>query len=365
MSDEVDDFVLLGPRAQRAIDAVFDLFCTVPQSIEQEDRPVAGRRRSERLRPGPRKRRRIDDGTTESEYSTPGGFVNELPANLAQPGGFDAPAAGGFLMDELPPVGGFIVEPPAAGGFVVEDMMNVDALPPVVAGGFVIPSATSAHATKRRSRSALDHPDTQLLLSNLPSALQLLDLPPADPDVLAIFGNAARGWGKGDVGADDAGVRRTDWRAVCAVLLAARVDGDIPHVAGANDDGAQDEETGSGYAEDSEPGEEPGSDGYLDEDGSELSDEVIASEESGDDAEYGTKGKKSGKKATKRRKGAVSEEDGPIELTARQRRSARTAFALFFLDVADDALDAQRIRIRDVSRVAALLKEKITTDEVR
>ena len=46
------------------------------------------------------------------------------------------------------------------------------------------------------------------------------------------------------------------------------------------------------------------------------------------------------------------------------RQDLRHTFALFFPDVSDDKLDTQRIMIKDIVRVAALLKEKITAEEV-
>ena len=54
------------------------------------------------------------------------------------------------------------------------------------------------------------------------SALQLLDLPPDDEQVLAVFPNAASGWGGSDrntADEDALGVLRKDFFAVCAILF--------------------------------------------------------------------------------------------------------------------------------------------------
>ncbi|CAE6434125.1 unnamed protein product [Rhizoctonia solani] len=76
----------------------------------------------------------------------------------------------------------------------------------------------------------------------VPTALQMLDLPPDDEDVMNVFRNAATGWEsrpgasrRRESGSDnevvvdkDAGlsVSRADWRAVCAVLLSQKDDED-------------------------------------------------------------------------------------------------------------------------------------------
>ena len=54
----------------------------------------------------------------------------------------------------------------------------------------------------------------------------------------------------------------------------------------------------------------------------------------------------------------------PRQLTPRQKAEVRRTFALFFPEVSDSDLDGKRVMIKDVSRVAELLKEKITVEEV-
>ncbi|TBU43992.1 hypothetical protein BD309DRAFT_959362 [Dichomitus squalens] len=258
-----------------------------------------------------------------------------------------APAPGGFLLDDAPP-GGFLPDEP---------------------------------------QSSEDQDDQEIVqrhipLSLIPTALQILDLQPDDEDVLSVFRNAASGWNDRSTSQSgdplDALVTRKDWRAVCAALL-------DPGLAGDDDvDMGGDQDPPSG----SEAGVPPGD---------ELSDsgeEYMQSLSSGSDAfgvdsddEYreggflpakNAKGKAISKVAPsspksrrgRGRKRSISSEDGDKDdakqhgLSARQKKECRATFALFFPDVPDASLDAQRIRIKDITRVAALLKEKISAEEV-
>jgi hypothetical protein len=52
------------------------------------------------------------------------------------------------------------------------------------------------------------------------------------------------------------------------------------------------------------------------------------------------------------------------QLSAKQKAECREDFARFFPDVPDAELDRQKIMIKDVTRVANLLKEKIKAEEV-
>ncbi|KAI0334503.1 hypothetical protein GY45DRAFT_1242246 [Cubamyces sp. BRFM 1775] len=240
------------------------------------------------------------------------------------------PQAGGFLVDEPAP-GGFVLEQPAPGGFLVDDTGPH--------GGGFVPDRTSDNERH-----------THIPLSLIPTALQILDLPPDDEDVLSVFQNAASGWsehkrGRPDVhergsNQEDGGlVSRKDWRAVCAALL---------------DTGAGDREDvhmdGDGRVDRSPTGT----------DGPEEAEE--APSDSGEDYT-----RVSSSKGRKRRStaGSDEEEEGKEDrgLSARQKKECRAAFSLFFPDVADAELDKQRIRIKDITRVAKLLKEKVTAEE--
>ncbi|KAI0644167.1 hypothetical protein C8Q79DRAFT_875620, partial [Trametes meyenii] len=257
-----------------------------------------------------------------------------------------SPPAGGFVgggfIPEEPAGGGFIVDEPAGGGFVRDAT-------PAAAGGFMADGASDD-----------DEAYTHIRLSLIPTALQILDLPPDDSDVLGVFRNAASGWRSGGGAGDeppDGMVSRKDWRAVCAALLDAGAGGDEGENVDMDDDpgeSAQDAEAAS------DSGEE-----YV---GSDVSETENEGEEGSED-EYREGAKASPKRAAARGRGrkaasgTSSEDEGPRPLTARQKKECRAAFGLFFPEVGEDELDGQRIRIKDVSRVAKVLKEKMSAEE--
>ncbi|KAI0666747.1 hypothetical protein C8Q78DRAFT_419262 [Trametes maxima] len=270
-------------------------------------------------------------------------------------GGFVA--AGGFIPEE-PAAGGFIVNEPAGGGFIRDTT-------PVAAGGFVADDASDD-----------DEPHTHIPLSLIPTALQNLDLQPDDEDVLSVFRNAASGWRtRGGAGDDppDALVSRRDWRAVCAALLDT----------GAGDDEDEDvdmDDDPRGSAQDAEEAPSDCGEEYVGSNGSESDNEG----EDGSDDEYreggggferpraakaspkkgATRaGRKQGGGGRRAASGTESEDEGARSLTARQKKECRVAFGLFFPEVGEGELDEQRIRIKDITRVAKVLKEKITAEE--
>lgn len=292
MDDEGGDFTMLPERAQRAIDSAFDAAATTT---------TISRRTS--MEPSPLKRRRLDLDVVQ-----PGSFVES-----------DVPASGGFLIDEGPSPGGFIADGSVPVGRYITD-------------------------------AGVESP-IQLPLELVPGALQLLDLPPDDPDVLTIFKNAAAGWGSANGAAVGAGVSRKDWRAVCAVLLAGRPEEEYPIVPIPRD---EDE-----HLEDGDDGDD-----YIEQDDDSARSDSEASALDASDEEYGALQPR-GNARRQRGIGRQTEfPSGPPQLTARQKLASRAAFALFFPDVPDDQLEFQRIRIRDLSRVSALLKEKLTAEEI-
>ena len=299
-------------------------------------------------------RRRIDDAFDSALLSTrsssPHPKRRKLSCDQASaPGGFllDDPAPGGFLLDGSPPSGGFLPDEPT------------------------------------QSNDEDDEDGTQgthIPLSLIPSALQVLDLEPDDEDVLSVFRNAASGWNERSArDPSDARVSRKDWRAVCAALLdpgSGRDDVEMD-VDQARTSGSEADVAAAVSASDS--GEE-----YV----QSLS---SASDGPGDDSDddyreggflpaktaKGKGGSKTNARSTRARRGRArdgersewsegGEEDGGgrQELSLRQKKESRAAFALFFADVPDALLDRQRIRIEDITRVAALLKEKMSAQEV-
>ncbi|PVG01620.1 hypothetical protein CPB86DRAFT_781418 [Serendipita vermifera] len=191
---------------------------------------------------------------------------------------------------------------------------------------------------------------THIPLKRIPAALQMLDLPPTDQEVLEIFRNAAGGWGGNK---DNEGVSLKDWRSVCAILLSNRtsddssienniVEGDYPLQDGTSSDLTEEKDN---YAATSSPSD------------SEYSAQSNAKKPS--PQKKGARGRKSKKTRVR-----IKDPSEPITLTRRQKQACREAFGLFFPDVKDEDLASQRIMIKDIVRVAELLKEKMTAEEV-
>ncbi|KAG6915133.1 hypothetical protein DXG01_013097 [Tephrocybe rancida] len=185
---------------------------------------------------------------------------------------------------------------------------------------------------------------TQIPVTDVPRALQKLDLPPDDEQVLAVFRNAASGWTastSSEVDTTGGGwVSREDWRSVCAVLL---------------------EQAGKDESGDAQ-GDVPSDDQYLEDD-----------EESGDEDdedEYIEGPNPSTSRRRTRARGKYSSPSlspgpsAPHKLTKRQQEASREAFFLFFPDVRPEDAPKQKIMIKDIQRVAKLLGEKIKADEV-
>jgi len=235
------------------------------------------------------------------------------------------------------------------GGFIPES--------PLQGGGF-LPDSDGEQMDAEYGAYNSNEP-THIPLTLIPTALQLLDLPPADEEVLAVFENAARGWGGAQVSTGEEGVSRKDFRAVCAALLPKEED------QGDGGDGSEDED------ESLEESERLQDDEYSEEESSLSVDE--------DSEEYIGKGKARAKAVAKSRptpRGRgnkrkrvdstdTSDDDRPIRITPRQKAECRKAFALFFPDVPESELDSQRIMIKDIVRVAGLLRDKIKAVEVR
>ncbi|KAI0793998.1 hypothetical protein C8Q74DRAFT_1347097 [Fomes fomentarius] len=316
-------FHRLPPALKQRIDRAFDV------AIDSPPHPFRH----------PRKRRRLDQDVEKQH----GGFiVDDIPA-------------GGFLPEDFAPEeDGFVQEESSApGGFIPDDLGQ-------------------------------DGDKAHIPMSLIPSALQLLDLPPNDEDALSVFRNAASGWGQSSRNAQSAShdsedplVSRKDWRAVCTALLDTGATSDDVDMADASmpvsgDDGDVAEEVSDSAEE------------YIQSSGSDI--------ESGDDSDSdyqeggfvrASRPSKTSAKVARTSSSAAqtrrtrtereslpssstdSGEDSvnPHRLTARQRKECRAAFALFFPNMADKDLEKQRIGIKNVTRVAELLKEKISAEE--
>ena len=325
MGGEDDDggYSALAPSAQRRIDDAFD-------STALSSRPSSRRRNLDHDHPSPRPH--------------PASILSVTISNQA--------LSGGFLLDN---------PSPAAGGFLHDDSTSA---PP---GCFLPDLSISQH-----SDPGQDGAPTHIPLFLIPTALHILDLQP-DDDVLSVFHNAASGWTREPTSNDsqDDLVSRRDWRAVCAALLDTDLaQDDVDGALSSTSDAVT-----TSIEEPSDSGEEyvqPGSDWDMEED-------------QGSDDDYHEGGflrtKRSAIKNTSgavskssrgrgRKPGAVSSEDGNEKseteggLNAQQKKECRAVFALFFPDARDESLDKARIQTKDITRVAALIKEKLSTEEV-
>ncbi|KAF7794321.1 hypothetical protein EIP86_005455 [Pleurotus ostreatoroseus] len=267
------------------------------------------------------------------------------------------------------PAGGLVVEnpEPAAGGFVTEDT-SAGGFLPSNSSGFSEPGTRTPGSSEDEDTPS--HPaHTHIPLTLIPTALQLLDLQPDDEDVLDVFRNAASGWegarGSAPRSQTELRVSRKDWRAVCAALLDATVGGG---------DNENDDDEAMSEREDVVEESEGDSEEYVESN----SDESIE-DASDEDYQAGGFTRPKRKIATttrnsrkKQRRATSSDEESDSDfdvgrtrrITPRQRQECRRAFALFFPEVPEENLDSQKIMIKDISRVASLLKEKITAEEI-
>ncbi|KAF8531331.1 hypothetical protein JB92DRAFT_3138871 [Gautieria morchelliformis] len=261
----------------------------------------------------------------------------------------------------------------SAGGFVIES----DDSP----GDFIIesddPPGDYIAASKGNNLQPLD--DDLIQLSLIPAALQFLDLPPDDEEVLQVFRNAAGGWGGvtrtheafPTPDEDEGGtVTRKDWRAVCAVILGDREDKDgmgrflvdEEQLAGMQE-GLSDE---AEIEDEENDGDEDQDEAYEESSLSSLSsghDSDPEYEEYTGGASSSKSKSKSNRRNLKRTTASISR-DTP---TSRQKRASLDAFALFFPSsppLTDADLAMKQLMFKDIVRVASLLKEKITAEEI-
>jgi hypothetical protein len=260
----------------------------------------------------------------------------------------------------------------APGGFLLDD----------VPGGFLPPSPPAAGHESGPER---DEQSSYIPLSRIPHALQLLDLPPDDEEVLSVFRNAATGW------EDDSSSRQTahrhkrdptaasedndvtegrvslrDWRAVCTAVMGEDGDDEYDREGSAIEDDENLDVTG----EDSSP--------ELDESSGGSSDEYRITETrsrkrsrksaaaAGGDGATGANRKTRARKTrstTTRRRSPLSPNTG-AGITPRQRRECLKAFLLFFPGVSEEVAQRRRLGVREVNAAATVLKEKIKSEEV-
>ncbi|THV08234.1 hypothetical protein K435DRAFT_771788 [Dendrothele bispora CBS 962.96] len=411
MADDHDQiFLSLPQHVQRRIDKAFEAF--VEKTTDSER---------------PKKRRKVANTVSDHDSDL---NVASLNTNFG----------GGFVVDDgdnfMGGGGGFIVDDvgnkDAGGGFVVEEgvgedtgagFMIEDTTPSLVdnGGGFLVDDAVGGDGLipedqEETSSTALRITD-YIPFSSVPSALQFLDLPPDDDQVLSVFKNAASGWNDDhpkssrsrgsrfamDVDSEDSEkvgmISREDWRAVCAILLEQQ-----------SGFGQSTSEATSSPVSISEPPTRPTTRGSSRRASRGVSLDVnpeILAEDSDDDEDFHqeeddddggedeyvdpdftasssrrrrhapTRGTTSANAKSRRSRGHNSDSDiseydsddehettKPKLLTARQKQTCLATFALFFPEAEPDELPQKRIMIKDLQRVAALLKEKIKAEEM-
>ena len=313
-----------------------------------------------------RKRRKLDNsglyqqnssGNFIPDDSTGGGFISSEPNALE----------GGFVVDEPDICGGSIVDDDYGGGFVPEPSP-----PRAGPSTSVIPVD---HDSETQGEEDSPDSDSHIPLSLIPTALQILDLPPDDEQVLLVFENAASGWTSSlasarrtarAVGPAEEVVSLRDWQAVCSVLLEPD----------AQDIGADDEDDRIDQDRDARMPDElvevSGGSGeeYVESDPGGDSDDPDPDDDNYSDTPA-KRSTRSTRRSTRANKGFDESDEEDVEikknrpLTARQKEASRQAFALFFPSSTDVDLEKQRINISDLVRVSKELNEKITYDQVR
>ncbi|KAG1744208.1 hypothetical protein EDB19DRAFT_530216 [Suillus lakei] len=266
-----------------------------------------------------RLRRRIDNA-----FNSTAGNISRSSNMRRKKRKIDSAQSGGFaaVEDVLP--GGFLIE--AAGGFLLDEQEGCTPSPDPIS----------------------------ISLSSVPAALQLLGFPSDDEEVLSVFRSAASGWGAGLEGSNE--VSRKDWRSVCAALLEGEDGG------GSNDGWPSAAHSEMVALSDQEEDSGPDSDEYR------MSVDGDSSEPEGSDEEYqddrpaAVSGSRKPQKSSKSSPTDVRLDAS--QLSAKQKAECREDFARFFPDVPDAELDRQKIMIKDVTRVANLLKEKIKAEEI-
>ena len=264
----------------------------------------------------------------------------------------------------------------APGGFLLDDNP----------GGFLPSSPPAAGHETGHGRPERDEQFSYIPLSCIPHALQLLDLPPDDEEVLAVFRNAATGW------EDDDSSRRTahrrkrnptttseendvtelrvslrDWRAVCAAVMGDDGDDEDDREGSTAING---DEILDATGEDSSSEVEVSSGGSSDEyritetrSRKRSRKSVAIGGGAGAGATRKTRARKT-QSATTRRRSPLSPSTS-TEITPRQRRECLKAFLLFFPGVPEEEAQRRRLGVREVNDAATVLKEKIKTEEVR
>ena len=316
-ADADPEFLALTPKQRRAIDRAFDRGI----ATLSKQRGRASKRR--RLNPEP-----------DAAINSDGGFLAE-----DNEGGFVPDDEGGFVPDEQDDAGGFLPdEGEDEGGFMPDDDGDV-----------------TMETSDKEDRS-----DIRIPLSLLPTLLGSLGLP-ADEDVLAVFRSSASGWSadtdptarrRKAAGAaaeeTEGGVKRKDFRAVCAALMGLDQEGE--------EDGSADEDEGGDEAFE------------LSDTGSESSlSSLSGSSYAGPTGRSKGKGKeKASTPPARTKRGKKLEVDAPVKLSSRQKEAVKDIWEMLKPpSEAGKRGHAANVLGRDeVKKMARTLGEMWSEDEV-
>ncbi|KAH9057963.1 hypothetical protein EDB83DRAFT_2520832 [Lactarius deliciosus] len=241
----------------------------------------------------------------------------------------------------------------APGGFLLDDDDNM-------AGGFLPPSPPVAAQGSRNEHEGDERP-SYIPLSRIPHALQFLDLPPDDEDVLAVFRNAATGWGDNHISAS-----RPTRRGRNAVAASDEGDETEERVKGVEEGGNDDDDAGDIDQHSSSGLGESSSDEYHDTSAVAKSRKRPRKSTSASTPDHKATRKTRPRKTqsvTPRRGDSVSA-SAAMEITPRQRRDCLQAFLLFFPGVPEDVAKLRRLGVRELSAAATVLNEKIKAEEI-
>ncbi|KAJ3721393.1 hypothetical protein DFJ43DRAFT_1004437 [Lentinula guzmanii] len=313
--DHDQAFFALPQYLQRRIDSAY--FSAVKHAHATNSHRDAGTLRSSSVEPPPKRRKTsINEWTADSG----GGFVAEDPSDAVTTESTTL-GGGGFILND--PDSTAAASGGEEGGHIIDDEM------PITTGGGFIREVNEVNGNSTLQITSEVLPPW-IPFSSIPTALQLLDLPPDDEQVLGIFRNAASGWDNRDRIDDNLEVTQADWRAVCTILLEPR--------SGAGDDGIEVENQ-------MRPGDLEDDDEYV-QDLSEA-DLDLQSDDGADSADdYNPR-----------------PSSGTGRLTSRQKATCIEAFGMFFPDAKDD-LGQRRLMLSDIQRVTKLLGEKLKAEEM-
>ncbi|KIY50280.1 hypothetical protein FISHEDRAFT_19486, partial [Fistulina hepatica ATCC 64428] len=238
-------------------------------------------------------------------------------------------------------------------------------------GGFIVEDNTPALSTGVEGDDDNNDQDEDcqpegILISSIPTALQSLDLPPDDDEVLSVFKNAASGWQNNPSssmtrGSDDAVVSLADWRSICAVLLAHRVKEYEQATSNTQSGEDANEVSLSELESDAEDGDDS-DDNYVA--GPSKSSRRKSTRHS---TKKRARTRRRGKNDSSSSRSSSGDEDESAllgRITTRQRKTCLDAFALFFPSVPPSELPAQRLKIKDLQQVAKTIDQRIKAEEM-